>query len=73
VKTSFLGVRVSSANMILLEFTRPVRVTDTLKFSAAINISITENPSQKVTHANGWNVMENPEFSRYIAVVNGFN
>jgi len=30
--------------MILLEFTRPVKVTDTLKFSAAINISISENP-----------------------------
>ena len=59
VKTSFLGVRLSSANMILLEFTRPVKVTDISTFSATVNISISENPSNKVTQANGWNVMEN--------------
>ena len=59
--------------MILMEFTRPVRVMDASKFSATVNISITENHSQKVTQVNGWYILENLEFSRYIGVVTGLN
>ena len=59
--------------MILMEFTRPVRVTDISIFSAAINISISEESSQKVTQVNGWYILENPEFSRYLGIVTGLN
>lgn len=73
MKTSFLGVKVSEVNMILLEFTRPVRVTDISIFSATVNISISENPSQEVNQVNGWYIIENLEFSRYIGIVTGLN
>jgi hypothetical protein len=56
-----------------MEFTRPVRVTDISIFSEAINISISEKPSQKVTQVNGWYIFENPEFSRYLGIVTGLN
>lgn len=59
--------------MILMEFTRPVRVMDASKFSAAITISIREEPSQKVSQVNGWYILENLGFSRYIGVVTGLN
>jgi len=41
VQTMFLGVKVTPTNMLLLEFSRPVKMTSSLDLESALKISLT--------------------------------